>query len=57
MEALETHVEHNDALDLDDAYAGKMLGRMLSLLFCYTIVTSIYVIWWTWDSIRHSVFQ
>ena len=57
MEPLKTPLKHNDAADLDDAYAGKVLGWMLSLLFCYTIITSLYVIWWTWDSIRISQFQ
>lgn len=46
-----------ESIDPEDAQAGKLLGTMLSVFFCYTVVTGIYVLWWTWDSIRNSVFQ
>ncbi len=51
MESTKTPHYADDPIHPDDAYAGKILGWILSVFFAYTIVTSIYVAWWTWKSI------
>ncbi len=44
-------------VDPEDERAGKFLGSMLSLFFAYTVVTSLYVLRWTWLSIQESIFH
>ncbi len=44
--------EEQASLDQEDAEAGKLIGRLLSFLFLYTIVVTSLVAWWTWDAIR-----
>ncbi len=57
MQTSESPIPVDGPIDPEDVHAGKVLGGMLSLFFCYTIVTSLYVLWWTWDSIQNSVFH
>ncbi|WP_339613000.1 hypothetical protein [uncultured Rubinisphaera sp.] len=52
----ELAIPEDQPIDDDDVFAGNMLGWMLSLFFAYTIFTSFYVIWWTWDSIQAGPF-
>ncbi len=35
----------------DDSLAGSVIGKMLSLLFIYTLIAMSLVSWWTWDSV------
>ena len=44
--------EEQASLEREDAQAGKLIGRLLSFLFLYTIVVTVLVAWWTWDAIR-----
>ena len=38
--------------DADDALAGSIIGKMLSLLFIYTLIAMSLVSWWTWKSLE-----
>jgi hypothetical protein len=54
--------EHSDApvftvteieqFEADDVTAGRAIGRMLSILFLYTVFAMSLVSWWTFRSIR-----
>ncbi len=48
-------ISPDDPVNKDDVSAGKLLGRMLSLFFMYTVISSLGVIWWTWNSIAGQV--
>jgi hypothetical protein len=50
-----TEIEQFDA---DDVTAGRAIGKMLSILFLYTVFAMSLVSWWTFRSIRaHSEAQ
>jgi hypothetical protein len=40
-----------EQFDADDVTAGKAIGKMLSLLFLYTVLAMALVTWWTFNSI------
>lgn len=39
--------------EADDITAGKAIGKMLSLLFIYTLVAMSIVVWWTVQVVNH----
>ncbi|MCA9057494.1 MAG: hypothetical protein KDA85_03310 [Planctomycetaceae bacterium] len=43
-----TEIEEFDA---DDVTAGRAIGKMLSLLFLYTVVVMAAASWWTFSSV------
>ena len=44
-----------EQFEADDVVAGSAIGRMLSILFLYTVLAMSFVAWWTFSSIaeRH----
>ena len=40
-----------EQLSADDVTAGRSIGKMLALLFLYTILAMPLVIWWTFHTI------
>lgn len=35
----------------DDVEAGRAIGKMLSLLFVYTVIAMSIVVWWTYTTV------
>jgi cytoskeletal protein RodZ len=40
-----------EQFDADDATAGRAIGKLLSVLFLYTVLAMSLVIWWTFGSV------
>ncbi len=40
-----------EQFDADDVVAGSAIGKMLTVLFCYTVLAMAFVSWWTYSSI------
>ena len=40
-----------EQFDADDVVAGSAIGKMLSLLFLYTVLAMSFVVWWTYNSV------
>ena len=40
-----------EKFDADDVVAGKAIGKMLSLLFLYTVFAMATVSWWTYSTV------
>jgi hypothetical protein len=40
--------------EADDVVAGSAIGKMLSLLFLYTILAMSFVAWWTYTSVSEN---
>lgn len=39
-----------EQFEADDVVAGSAIGKMLSILFLYTVLAMTFVGWWTLDS-------
>lgn len=37
----------------DDAQAGRIIGKILSALFIYTVIAMSVAIWWTFRAVGH----
>jgi hypothetical protein len=40
--------------EADDVVAGSAIGKMLSLLFLYTVLAMSFVAWWTFSSVSEN---
>lgn len=40
-----------EQFDADDVTAGRAIGKMLSLLFLYTVIVMSLVSWWTFRTV------
>ncbi len=40
-----------EQFDEDDVTAGRAIGKMLSLLFLYTVIAMSLVSWWTFSAV------
>lgn len=40
-----------EQFEADDVVAGSAIGKMLSLLFLYTVLAMSFVSWWTFSSV------
>jgi hypothetical protein len=40
--------------EADDVVAGSAIGKMLSLLFLYTVLAMSFVSWWTYSSVSEN---
>ncbi len=40
-----------EQFEADDVVAGSAIGKMLSILFLYTVLAMSFVAWWTFDSL------
>ncbi|MEQ9411749.1 MAG: hypothetical protein RIK87_28800 [Fuerstiella sp.] len=43
-----------EQFDADDVVAGSAIGKMLSLMFLYTVLAMTFVVWWTYSSVSES---
>ena len=41
-----------EQFEADDVVAGSAIGKMLSILFLYTVLVMTFVGWWTYSSIH-----
>lgn len=41
-----------EQFEADDVVAGAAIGKMLSVLFLYTVLVMSFVAWWTYDSLQ-----
>lgn len=41
-----------EQFEADDVVAGSAIGKMLSILFLYTVLVMSFVGWWTYSSIQ-----
>lgn len=41
-----------EQFEADDVVAGSAIGKMLSILFLYTVLVMTFVGWWTYSSIN-----
>lgn len=39
-----------EQFEADDVVAGSAIGKMLSILFLYTVLAMSFVVWWTIDA-------
>lgn len=39
--------------DSDDQEAGRRIGKILSALFVYTLITMSIAVWWTFRTVGH----
>lgn len=48
-----------EQFEADDVVAGAAIGKMLSLLFLYTVLAMSFVVWWTYSSLseHHNVAE
>lgn len=54
--ALFTPVEI-EQFEADDVTAGRAIGKMLSILFLYTVLAMALVTWWTYSSLQSAESQ
>ncbi len=40
-----------EQFEADDVVAGSAIGKMLSILFLYTVFAMTFVAWWTYSSL------
>lgn len=50
VEQLFTNSELRE-FEADDAVAGRAIGKMLSILFIYTVIAMSIVVFWTFNSV------
>ena len=43
-----------EQFDADDVVAGSAIGKMLSLLFLYTVLAMSGVVWWTFSAVQNN---
>ena len=41
-----------EQFEADDVIAGSAIGKMLSILFLYTVLAMSFVAWWTYASLQ-----
>lgn len=41
-----------EQFEADDVVAGSAIGKMLSMLFLYTVLAMSLVVWWTFSSLQ-----
>lgn len=41
-----------EQFEADDVIAGSAIGKMLSILFLYTVLAMSFVAWWTYSSLQ-----
>lgn len=46
-----------EQFEADDVVAGSAIGKMLSVLFLYTVLAMSFVAWWTYQSLDHGSEQ
>lgn len=40
-----------EQFDADDVVAGAAIGKMLTMLFLYTVLAMSFVVWWTYATL------
>ncbi|MEZ6132537.1 MAG: hypothetical protein R3C59_28055 [Planctomycetaceae bacterium] len=43
-----------EQFEADDVVAGSAIGKMLSMLFLYTVLAMSFVAWWTFTSLQEN---
>lgn len=43
-----------EQFEADDVIAGSAIGKMLSILFLYTVLAMSFVAWWTYTSLQEN---
>ena len=43
-----------EQFEADDIVAGSTIGKMLSMLFLYTVLAMTFVAWWTFSTVAES---
>ena len=48
-----------EQFEADDVVAGSAIGKMLSILFLYTVLAMSFVVWWTFSAVngQHSAAE